>query len=54
MQAICDDLNKEDMIFSKESAEAIYNMANVELIERRQTTDTVQCPACWKQLVSMR
>ena len=47
MQSIRDDLNK-DMVFSRESAEAIYNMVNVELIELRQTTDTPQCPACWK------
>ena len=26
----------------------MYRMENVELIELRQTTSTVQCPSCWK------
>ena len=47
IQAIRHDLNKKD-IFCKESSEAMYRMGNVELIELRQTTSTVQCPACWK------
>ena len=49
MLSIRDDLNKND-IFSKESSEAMYRMGNVELIELRQTTSTVQCPACWKHI----
>ena len=47
--SIRDDLNK-NVIFCKESTEAISRMGNVELIELRQTTSTVQCPACWKHI----
>ena len=51
MQSIRDDLNKEDMIFRKESSEDIYKMVNVELIELRQSTATVRCPACSKHIL---
>ena len=50
MQSMRHDLNKEDMIFCKESSKAIYEMGNVELIELRQTTSTVQCRPCWKHI----
>ena len=52
MQSIRDDFNK-DMVFSRESAEAIYNMVNVELIEfgfdqtstrsTRSSSDSMNC-----------
>ena len=50
MQSMRHDLNKEDMIFCKESSKAIYEMGNVELIELSQTTSTVQCRPCWKHI----
>ena len=40
------DLSKGGMIFSKESCRAVYEVGNMELIELRQTSATVQCPSC--------
>ena len=36
------------MIFSEESRRAIYEMGNMELIELRQTSATIQYPSCLK------
>ena len=38
------------MIFSEESSRAIYEMGNMELIELRQTSATIQCPSCPKHV----
>ena len=45
-QSIHNDLSKGKMIFSEESSRAIYEMGNMELIELRQTSATLQCPSC--------
>ena len=41
---------KSDMIFSEESSHVIYKMGNLELIELRQTSATLQCPSCLKHV----
>ena len=47
----CDQaLSKGKMIFSEESSRAIYEMGNMELIELRQTSATIQCPSCLKHV----
>ena len=46
-KSIRDDLKKKgDMIFSEESSCVIYEVGNLELIELRQTSATIQCPSC--------
>ena len=41
---------KSDMIFKEESSHVIYEMGNLELIELRQTSATIQCPSCLKHV----
>ena len=38
------------MIFSEESRRAVYEIGNLELIELRQTSATIQCPSCLKHV----
>ena len=49
-KSIRNDLSKSDMIFSEESSRAIYEMGNMELIELRQTSATLQCLSCLKHV----
>ena len=49
-KSIRNDLSKGNMIFSEESSRAIYEMGNMELIELRQTSATIQCPSCLKHV----
>ena len=42
--------DKSKMIFSEESSRAIYEMGNMELIEQRQTSATVQCLSSLKHV----
>ena len=44
------DLSNGNMIFSEESSGAIYETGNMELIELRQTSETIQCLSCLKQV----
>ena len=37
---------QEDYVYTKETAEKIHDQGNVELVELRQRTETIQ--ACWK------
>ena len=39
---------------SEESSHAIYEMSNLELIELRQSSATIQCPSCLKHVPAMR
>ena len=43
-------LSKGKMIFSEESSRAVYEMGNMELIELRQTSTTIQCLSCLKHV----
>ena len=45
-----ENYNQEDYVYTKETAENIHDQGNVELVELRQTTETIQCQACWKQI----
>ena len=47
--SIRNDLSKGNVICSEESSRAVYEMGNMELIELRQTSATIQCPSCPKQ-----
>ena len=49
-KSIFNDLSKGNTIFSEESRRTIYEMSNLELIELRQTSATVQCPSCLKHV----
>ena len=49
-KSIRKDLSNGNMIFSEESSRAIYEMGNMELIELRQTSETIQCLSCLKQV----
>ena len=42
--------NQEDCIYPEEMVEKIQDQGNVELVELRQTTTTIQCPSCWKHI----
>ena len=44
--SVRNDLSKGNVIFSEESSRAVYEMGNMELIELRQTSATIQCPSC--------
>ena len=46
--SIRDDLAKDKMIFSDESSRAVFEMGNVERIELKQTSETIQCLSCLK------
>ena len=39
-----EDLAKENMMFSQESSQAIFEMGNVELVELKNSR--IQCPSC--------
>ena len=41
---------QEDYIYTEEMAKKIQDQRNVELVELRQTTTTIQCQACWKHI----
>ena len=47
---IRNDVSKGEMIFSEESSRAICEMGNMELIDLRQTSATIQCPSCLKHV----
>ena len=47
-KSIRDDLSKGNIIFSAESRRAIYEMGNMELIELRRSSATIQCLSCKK------
>ena len=49
-KSICNDLSKGNTIFSEESRRAMYEMGNLELIELRQTSATIQCSSCLKHV----
>ena len=42
--------NQEDCIYPKEMIEKIEDQGNVELVELRQTTTTIECLSCWKHI----
>ena len=46
--SIRNDQTKDKMIFSEESSRTIFEMGNVELIELKTTSETIQCPSCLK------
>ena len=50
-KSVRDDLSKGNMIFSEESSQAIYEMCNMELIEVKQTSATIQCSSCLKHVL---
>ena len=50
-KSVRDDLSKGNMIFSEESSQAIYEMCNMELIELKQTSATIQCSSCVKHVL---
>ena len=45
-KSIRDDLKDDNLTFGEESSRVIYEMGNMELIELRRTTDTVQSHSC--------
>ena len=45
-KSLRNDLSKGKMIFSGESSRAIYEMGNMEFIELKQTSETIQCSSC--------
>ena len=49
-KSIRNELSKDKMIFSEESSRAICEMGNMELIELRQTSATIQCSSCLKHV----
>ena len=50
-KSIRDDLKKKvDKILSEESSRVINEMGNLELIQLRQTSATIQCPSCLKHV----
>ena len=50
-KSLRNDLKKSgDMILSEESSRVIYEMGNLELIELRQTSATIQCHSCLKHV----
>ena len=42
--------DRGNMIFSEESSRAIYELGNLELIELRQDSATIQCLSCLKHV----
>ena len=50
-KSIRDDSSNGTMIFSDETRRAIYEMSNMELIELKQTSATVQCSSCLKRVL---
>ena len=49
-KSIRNDLSKGKMIFSEETSRAIYEMGNMELIDLKQTSATIQCLSCLKHV----
>ena len=49
-KSIRDDLSKGRMIFSEETSRAIYERCHMELIELKQTSATIQCLSCLRQV----
>ena len=49
-KSICNDLSKGNMILSEESSRAVFEMGNMDLVELRQTSATMQCPSCPKHV----
>ena len=49
-KSIRNDLSNGNRIFSEESSHPICEMGNMELIELRQTSATLQCPSCLKHV----
>ena len=49
-KSIRNDLSKGTVIFSEEPRRAIYEMGNIELIELKQTSATIQCSSCLKHV----
>ena len=43
--SIRNDSAKNKIIFSEESSRAFFEMGNVELIELKKTSETIQCPS---------
>ena len=42
--------DQEDYMYTEEMANKNQDPGNVELVESRQTTTTIQCHACWKHI----
>ena len=42
--------NQEDYVYTEEMAQKSQDQGNVELVELRQTTKTIQCQAYWKHI----
>ena len=49
-KSIRNDLSKGNMICSEESSRAIYEMGNMDFIELRRTSATIQCLSCLKHV----
>ena len=50
-KSLRNDLKKDgDMILSEESSHVIHKMGNLELIELRQTSASIQCHSCLKHV----
>ena len=47
-KSIQNDLSKGRKIFSGKTSRAVYEMGNMELIELKQTSGTIQCPSSLK------
>ena len=49
-ESIRNDLSKGRKIFSGKTSRAVHEMGNMELIELKQTSGTIQCPSCLKHV----
>ena len=49
-KSIRNDLSKGKMIVSEETSRAIYEMGNMELIDLKETSATIQCLSCVKHV----
>ena len=49
-KSIRNDFSKDKIVFSEESSRAVTEMGNMELIELKQTSATIQCPCCLKHV----
>ena len=52
--SIRNDSAKDKMICSEESSRPIFEMGNVELIELKKTSETIQCASCLKYDLRVR
>ena len=50
-RSIRNDLSKGTMIFSEESKRANFEKGNMEVIELKQTSATIQCSSCLKHVL---